>query len=442
MIQIWNMGKILLFLLLLLGAKGKVYGQFSGNASDGFARANLNGSCPAFAITPFAGGDAAGYASDQSSLLACYVIAPSPFAGGIADGFARVRKDSVACDFIAISPFAGGNSDGYATSKMDSVSCLVIAPTPFAGGIADGFVRARKDSVACDFIAISPFAGGNSDGYGTSKMDSVSCLVIAPTPFAGGIADGFVRARKDSVACDFIAISPFGGGIADGYATSKMDSISCFVVTLTPFAGGKADGFSRLSLIQVNPVTCEIIEPLPIQLLNFDAVPEGDKVRTLWSTATEKNNDYFTVERTLDGTFWIEIGRVKGAGNSTNELNYHLYDYEPALGTQYYRLKQTDYDGEFSYSDARSVTFYRDGNQHISVYPNPSQGIFTMKVSGDPLEEAKISILNLAGQLITSESDFSGQLYKFDLRDHPAGMYFIEIETRTKTERIKLIKVN
>ena len=67
-------------------------------------------------------------------------------------------------------------------------------------------------------------------------------------------------------------------------------------------------------------------------------------------TATEVNNDFFTVERTLDGITYEEILQMPGAGNSFSPITYIAYDNEPLPGTSYYRLKQTDYDGSYEYS--------------------------------------------------------------------------------------------
>lgn len=371
-------------------------------------------------------------------LLICNGTTHAQFLGGAADGFARVNLNG-SCAVVAFSPFSGGDSDGYNSSRSSDAVCNVIAPTPFTGGKADGFANTRIGNSNCEFIALSPFSGGFSDGYSSSKIDSFSCFVIAPTPFTGGIADGFVNTRIGNSNCEFIALSPFSGGISDGYSNSKVDPVSCPVIAPTPFAGGKADGFSKFSYIRVNPNTCDPVA-LPIQLLSFDAIPEENKVLTKWSTATERNNDYFTVERTIDGIAWIEIGQVKGAGNSNYKLDYQLYDLHPVIGTQYYKLKQTDYDGRFSYSDVRSATFFRDGNQNITVYPNPSKGKFTVQVHGEQLEQATIKLFDLAGHFIWKEENFSGKEFHFDMSDHPSGMYLLEIETASKTQRIKLVK--
>lgn len=95
-------------------------------------------------------------------------------------------------------------------------------------------------------------------------------------------------------------------------------------------------------------ISCDQV--LPIELLSFTGACENDKAVLRWSTATETNNDYFTVERSVDSDDWEAIGTVPGAGNSQQVLNYVFNDPYPSLSLQYYRIKQTDLNGAFTYS--------------------------------------------------------------------------------------------
>lgn len=85
--------------------------------------------------------------------------------------------------------------------------------------------------------------------------------------------------------------------------------------------------------------------PLPIELLEFTATVDRSIVDINWSTASQANNDYFTIERSQNGYNWEDLEEIDGAGNSTSTLNYNIKDLRPYLGTSYYRLTQTDYDG-------------------------------------------------------------------------------------------------
>jgi hypothetical protein len=94
---------------------------------------------------------------------------------------------------------------------------------------------------------------------------------------------------------------------------------------------------------------------LPIELLYFNGVECETGNRLSWSTASESNNDYFNIEKTKDGKDWISIVNLSGAGNSSNQLYYYFMDENIESIINYYRLKQTDYDGKFKYSDAISI---------------------------------------------------------------------------------------
>ncbi|MCK6650293.1 MAG: DUF2341 domain-containing protein, partial [Bacteroidia bacterium] len=92
------------------------------------------------------------------------------------------------------------------------------------------------------------------------------------------------------------------------------------------------------------------VNPLPIELLSFTAQYVGENVKLRWETSSEHNNDYFTIERSADGTNFSDIGTVNGAGNSSVHQNYQFIDHDPYEAITYYRLKQTDFDGAFSRS--------------------------------------------------------------------------------------------
>jgi len=95
---------------------------------------------------------------------------------------------------------------------------------------------------------------------------------------------------------------------------------------------------------------------LPIELLFFKGEQKTNYTHLFWSTASEHDNDFFTLERSIDGVNWDIVTYIKGAGNSTNTINYEYndFDYIPKK-INYYRLKQTDYDGKFKYADIISI---------------------------------------------------------------------------------------
>lgn len=179
------------------------------------------------------------------------------------------------------------------------------------------------------------------------------------------------------------------------------------------------------------------IDPLPVELLNFNATPlENRTVQLDWSTYTEMNNDYFTIEKSIDGNDWIPFQNVQGAGNSIEIINYQYFDYNPFDGTSYYRLKQTDFDGNFTYSIVRVVNF--NVNTTFLVYPNPTSGKITIKASEEELES--LHIYNVIGDKIIDKTkiDYISETeIDIDFGGLAKGVYYIRTNTNTEMLVVK-----
>jgi hypothetical protein len=139
------------------------------------------------------------------------------------------------------------------------------------------------------------------------------------------------------------------------------------------------------------------MNPLPVELLSFDANQIDKAVEISWVTASEKNCDHFIVERSREGNAFEAVAKVTGAGNSSVELSYSTTDYEPYNGISYYRLKQVDFNGTVYYSSMIPVTFSGDLGV-FSVYPTLSSGTFTVSYSGNTGQEVLLVIRNILGQ--------------------------------------------
>jgi hypothetical protein len=175
--------------------------------------------------------------------------------------------------------------------------------------------------------------------------------------------------------------------------------------------------------------------PLPIELISFSAKQSGDKVNINWKTATETNNDYFTIERSADGYQFDAIASIEGAGNSSTANNYEIIDHYPINGINYYRLRQTDYDGKFSYSQVVFVNMNKASDIRIS--PNPTDGI--IRIEGENINFEDISIFNSLGQNVkfkVSLSEDSDDYMILNLDKLPKGIYFI----RTQSNVLKVYK--
>ncbi len=194
-----------------------------------------------------------------------------------------------------------------------------------------------------------------------------------------------------------------------------------------------ADGTSYVTLASASEATT-----LPIELLSFEAevVDEGRAVKLAWSTASETNNDFFTVERSQDSNEWNSILMVPGAGNSSSRLDYTALDERPLYGLSYYRLKQTDFDGAFSYSNTVFVTL-GEFDDRLTIYPNPTHD--RIHIQGAPEELRVIRIFDVQGREVTSEIRFSANsagAVVIDVSRLPIGIYNI----LTASKSIRMLK--
>jgi hypothetical protein len=177
--------------------------------------------------------------------------------------------------------------------------------------------------------------------------------------------------------------------------------------------------------------------PLPITLVRFDAERvNGTEVLLTWTTASEANNKGFEIEQSEQGTDFVKVGFVEGKGNSSALNNYQL-----ALNnasTAYYRLKQIDFDGQFTYSPIR----YVEGNTTFAVYPNPTTGVLHLRVE-DAKQSIQVSLLNTNGIAVFHTSGKVGDaehLLNQQLATLPAGMYVLQVRSGAKWHTKKVVK--
>ncbi|MBP6512733.1 MAG: T9SS type A sorting domain-containing protein [Bacteroidia bacterium] len=176
--------------------------------------------------------------------------------------------------------------------------------------------------------------------------------------------------------------------------------------------------------------------PLPVELVSFKASKVNqNQVQVKWSTATEKNNDFFTVERSQDGNSFMEILKVKGAGNSSSLKNYSVIDQVPLSGTYYYRLTQTDYDGTTETFKpividlgTRIATV-----EKTKIISNPFISNFNVIFSSEENIAAYAILLSLNGNVVYNESIelHSGKNeYVFTKGEElKSGTYILKIQT-------------
>jgi hypothetical protein len=247
---------------------------------------------------------------------------------------------------------------------------------------------------------------GGLTGAGTIIIEPGGTLIVDGNFSISGT--GSLTLNGDmQVGGDF---SVSGSGTTDGGGTLIIDGEGC------DSWGGDGDCIdSNISL--------------PIELLEFFSYLDSNKIILNWITASETNNDYFTIERSSDGKDFIPIIKTYGAGNSQSLIEYSEIDYYPILGKNYYRLKQTDFDGRFSYSNIVSVNYNikNFSDSIIKIYPNPVN-IDTDITITNIQEETLIVIMDTFGRIFFSKfliNNVENNIVFTISNNIPSGTYMI-----------------
>lgn len=173
---------------------------------------------------------------------------------------------------------------------------------------------------------------------------------------------------------------------------------------------------------------------LPVEYLRFDANRQNESILVEWVTESEINNDYFLIQKSINGTEFETIGKIDGAGNSTTQLEYDFIDRQPFEGYNYYRLKQVDYDGKFKWSNVVAVKF-ENKNLGLSIYPNPAQTIddIYLDVYNLKSDMIRIQIMDAKGVLMDEmNSSITNKQLKMNLgawsrSQYQSGYYFVRL---------------
>ncbi len=212
---------------------------------------------------------------------------------------------------------------------------------------------------------------------------------------------------------------------------------------------GKAlstDGHITTKNANITSNTCAY--SLPIELLSFTANANDEHVKINWVTASESNNEYFTVEKSLDGIKFEILAKIDGAGNSSQILNYSAVDNAPLNGISYYRLKQTDYSGKTEYSNMVAVEFKIINDFIFNIYPNPNDGeVFNLQISNNDNEEVLVVVYDILNKevfskvIVTSNNDKEVYAIYPSQKLNP-GVYLMTVASGNKIYKKRLIVIN
>lgn len=205
--------------------------------------------------------------------------------------------------------------------------------------------------------------------------------------------------------------------------------------TGTVRSNGTVSAFGAFTLASSTPDN-----PLPIELLTFAGTYKGNHILLQWKTATELNNDFFTLEKSRDGNTWREITNVPGGGTTQLPATYSHQDPEPWNGVQYYRLSQTDFDGSVTHFPLIAVNVERfQESTTITMHPNPTEDEVNIDISTPLKGPFTIQLIGPYGDVLYTRNthEYNATL---SLRNLSAGVYIVMIATEREVYRSKIIR--
>lgn len=306
-------------------------------------------------------------------------------------------------------------------------------------GSSGNFYESGK-SVAFDLYGNIFLGGFFSTAVNFDPLFSNTTLVAN----GGSGMDGFI-CKLDTLN-DFKYVSGFGSAGNDelhGICFDPSGSLygtGCFSLTADFDPGIGTYNLTSMATVDAFLMKLAVVEILlSADLVYFHAELIQDNVNLDWKTASEFRNERFVIERSPDGFNWKDIGQVEGTGSSTVPVTYRFEDVQPFQGRNYYRLRQIDYDGNFTRSTVRSV---KTGHStSVVLYPNPVTGEFCYLTLNESV--TKIGIYDLNGILLRQETPLDIEApgnYRIDVSGLAAGVYMIKFKSIT-TEGVELLTI-
>jgi hypothetical protein len=285
--------------------------------------------------------------------------------------------------------------------------------------------------------------GGPGSDYGNNQnLTQTFCSTVAGTK----ISFNFTSFNVENCfsGCDFLYIydgpntaSPLIGQFYDNSSGVTTPAIpipitstgTCLTFRFTSDGSSRASGWAA---------TISCVTSLPIDLLYFNATQKNQyQVKINWETASENNNDYFTIYKSNNAVDWQKLTQVKGAGTSTQNNKYEFIDVNPYQGISYYQLKQTDFNGESKLSDIKKVNNTVSGTPSIEIFPNPASDVLNINTKLLN-EKANIEITNILGKVVFTEN-FSNPNSSFNIQHLSNGIYFVKVITKNNQIAKRLV---
>lgn len=298
---------------------------------------------------------------------------------------------------------------------------------------------------------------------GSVTFNLAMSTLAAPTSAQLGYITTQLKVRQDqSPATEASSVVLTSAFQLFGTMTVTSASAITYPLTLTPSSGGNPslqaivyyNNSASSTALALSTSTITVANGsqfiLPIKLTTFSAEQYNTTASKLdWTTTSEENSDFFGIERSEDGINWSEIGIVKAAGNSSEILEYRFIDNKLPLSRTrdqvfYYRLRMTDLDGKFSYSDIRGVNFSRKSDLGVSIYPNPTAELINVDLSGLDTEagDINLSLYDNSARQVLSKKIIGNGIELIDVSNLPTGTYNVFVQQGDIRYQKSVIKID
>lgn len=247
-----------------------------------------------------------------------------------------------------------------------------------------------------------------------------------------------------AIAASAVTGKAYQSGARISYIDPTRTATTAQVSPADTYSGGGTVPGSNYTAASSTNDDVIIVQPLPVELTRFEVAAAGSDAQLSWTTASEKNNAYFEVQRSLMGEVFETIGKRTGRGSVLVKTDYAYTDAGAARLTThpiYYRLRQVDYDGQESFSPVRAVTFAKTPQLAVALYPNPAHHTATLDLTGLPAGAAyQVQLLDLTGRVLRQQSLVGGEQHTLPVQQLPQGSYLVRINGGTVHLNLKLVR--
>lgn len=338
----------------------------------------------------------------------------------------------------------GASYSGASNSSHIKGWCEKIGNTAFTFPVGDGSTlrtasiaapTQNTDVFSCQYYHINP----NDSSYLVSQKDA-SLTYISECEYwilnrTSGTSNVKVTLSwDDAYLCGINNLSNLVAAKWNGLKWNDLGNGGTTIAT----GGGAISSASNIS--SFSPFTLAMnngTQPLPVELTSFSAKRINNLVALNWQTASEFNNDYFQIEKSKDALHWDAIGKISSLGNSTQLRQYQFNDSFPIQGINYYRLKQVDLDGSYTYSNVCNAIFDAQRGITWTAYPNPAGALLSIELS-QLTEAINYRITDLFGRVVIN-GKLNSLKSTIDIHSIASGTYFLEVDTEN-SQVLKLLK--